>query len=71
MGPPGSPGTSNWKQCAWRNVNSDLDSGKISVSANYIDLFQSEPSESKDHNHYFEKSNAKRLNNIHGKLTGS
>ncbi|KAL9974776.1 hypothetical protein ACROYT_G011859 [Oculina patagonica] len=30
MGPPGSPGTSNWKQCAWKNVNSDLDNGKIS-----------------------------------------
>lgn len=32
-GPPGSPGLSNWKQCAWKNVNSDQDNGKISVSA--------------------------------------
>jgi len=29
-GLPGLPGLSNWKQCAWKNVNSDLDNGKIS-----------------------------------------
>jgi len=29
-GPPGPPGMSNWKQCAWKDVNSDLDTGKIS-----------------------------------------
>ncbi|KAL9974775.1 hypothetical protein ACROYT_G011858 [Oculina patagonica] len=29
-GVPGHSGTSNWKQCAWKNVNSDLDNGKIS-----------------------------------------
>lgn len=33
IGAPGLPGSStvsNWKQCAWKNVNSDLNNGKIS-----------------------------------------
>lgn len=29
-GLPGSAAVLNWKQCAWRNVNSDVDNGKIS-----------------------------------------
>lgn len=39
-GPPGLSGISNWKQCAWKDVNSDQDNGKISVSAIYIFLEQ-------------------------------
>jgi len=39
QGPPGQLGLSNWRQCAWRNVNSDLDKGKISVSGDCLFLF--------------------------------
>ena len=30
-GLPGSSAASNWKQCAWKNDNSELDDSKISV----------------------------------------
>ena len=39
-GPQGPPGTltSNWKQCVWKNINDDRDTGMLKVNSTFPEL---------------------------------